>query len=271
MGIWKDAEVFQSDSLLKLSQQLTTVIGAGLTNSTTNKYSSAWKGWVEWCKQNPEINVLPASPFSVALYLTFLLETKNKTGPIISAFYGIRWGHVIAGIPSPTSIPFVQLAFEGCQRLCQNEKKGPKDPKDPISTDLLKLFFEKLIGTNNLKDLRFLNLCFLGFAGFFRIEELLLTQIKNVKILDTHVEIFLEKSKCDQHRDGEIVYISKIDSKYCPVNLLLYFLNACNIDIDKDLEFFLIPRLFATKKGHKVSKNSGISYTRARGIFVKKL
>ena len=114
-------------------------------------------------------------------------------------------------------------------------------------------------------------MCFLGFAGFFRIEELLEVQLKHMVFKSTHIEITIEKSKCDQHRDGHIVYISKIESSYCPVKLVELFLSNCKIDRKQNINFHLIPRLFKTKKGYSVSKTLGIGYTRAREIFLQKL
>ena len=218
---------------------------------------------------NPEVEKLPANPFFVALFLNHTLLQHKTKGSITSAFYGIRWGHSIAGFTSPTEHPFVQLAYEGSQRLA--EYKG-KQPKEPLSPEILKMLFDKYgENSSNLLDIRFLTMCFLGFAGFFRIEELLLVQVKNIVFKDSHLEITLEKSKCDQHRDGHIIYISKLNSKYCPVKLVKTFLELCKVNVTTDLETFLIPRLFKTKKGHTVSKTLGISYTRAREIFVERL
>ena len=71
------------------------------------------------------------------------------------------------------------------------------------------------------------------FFGFFRIEDELLTvKLYNVKITETHLEVFLEKSKNDQHRDGKTVYISKLHSKYCPVKLIQRFFSQGEISLD---------------------------------------
>ena len=120
-------------------------------------------------------------------------------------------------------------------------------------------------------DLRFLVMCFIGFAGFFRIEELLGAQVKHTSFYESHMEIFLEESKCDQHRNGETVFIARLESKYCPVCLLEDFLKVCNIDRLKNLDAFLVPRLFKTKEGHRAAKNAGISYTTAREVFAEKI
>lgn len=192
MGIWNETKSLTNSHTKELSENLSCIIASGLASSTTNKYSSAWKLWVDWCKENPGIKVVPATPFSVALYLSYVLETKNNQGAIVSAFYGINWGHTIMGFPSPTTSPFVKLAFEGCQRLCTSEKRGPKEPIPP---EILKMFYDNLSKSNDLGDWRFLNLCFMGFSGFLRIEELLALQIKHVQIKDRHLEIKIEKSQ----------------------------------------------------------------------------
>ena len=114
-------------------------------------------------------------------------------------------------------------------------------------------------------------MCFLAFTGFFRIEELLSVQLKDVIFLDTHIDIVLDKSKCDQHREGHIVPIARLDSMYCPVKVLEKFLRLCNVDKLSEKDFFIIPRLFSNKNGQTASRNKGISYTRAREVFLKNL
>lgn len=105
------------------------------------------------------------------------------------------------------------MTYEGTVRLCD---KKPRIPKDPIFPELLKSLINNFDSTS-LEKLRFLNLCTLGFFGFFRVDELLNVQLKHIKITE---EIFLEKSKVDQHRDGGTAYIFRLASKFCPVKLV---------------------------------------------------
>ena len=134
-GIWSESEKIESASLKKLSASLPEIIEAGLASSTNNKYYTGWKRWLDWCKENPEVNNLPGNPFFVALFFNHILLKYKTKGAIVSAFYGIRWGHSIAGFVSPTDHPFVKLAFEGCQRLADTSRK---QPKEPISPEVLK-------------------------------------------------------------------------------------------------------------------------------------
>jgi len=173
-------------------------------------------------------------------------------------------GTSFSGFESPTDNPFCQLAFEGCQRLIVTETKK----KEPMTTEILKELFSVYGNpSSSLIDKRFLITCLLGFAGFFRISELLEVKMKHIRIMDSHMEITVSKSKTDQHREGHIVFISRINSITCPVAFLEIYLNEAKIDIVKDAECYLICRMFKVKKGHKVSKTLGISYTTTSEIF----
>ena len=111
------------------------------------------------------------------------------------------------GFNSPTDNPFVQLAFKGCQWLCKTEATK----KEPITSDMIKTLVTKYGGKNSsISDFRFLLTCFLGFAGFLCIDELLDVKLKLIKIQESHLEIVIPKSKTDQHREGHVIYISTI-------------------------------------------------------------
>ena len=70
--------------------------------------------------------------------------------------------------------------------------------------------------SENFMHLRFLIICIIGFAGFFRISELLDIKIRNLRKTPESFEIFMEKSKTDQLREGHIVYIAKTGTSTCP-------------------------------------------------------
>ena len=164
------------------------------------------------------------------------------------------------GFISPTNNPFVQLAFEGCQHLCQSEttKEGP------ITFEMIKSLVNNIEGKDaSLPDLRFLPTCLSGFSGFLRIYELLSIKIKHLRINESHLEIMVPKSKTDQHREGHIFYISRVSSQCCQVKFLEKYLRKIN----KDGKTPLIRRIFKTKKGHKISKTKRISYPRIKEVF----
>ena len=66
----------------------------------------------------PCIDVFPAKPFLVALYLKDLLSSASSVAPITSAMYGIQWAHQVAAQPFLTDPDFVKPTLEGCTFLC---------------------------------------------------------------------------------------------------------------------------------------------------------
>ena len=79
---------------------------------------------------------------------------------------------------------------------------------------MIKTLVTKYGGENSIiPDLRFLLTCFLGFAGFLRIDELLDLKLEHIKIQENLLEIVIPKLKKDQHRERNVVYISRIKSE----------------------------------------------------------
>ena len=81
------------------------------------------------------------------------------------------------------------------------------------------------------------------------------------------MEILVPKSKTDQHREGNIAYISRVSLECCPVKFLEKYLQKTNIEISNNGETLLIGRSFKRKKGHKIAKTQGISHSRIRKVF----
>ena len=133
---------------------------------------------------------------------------------------------------------------------------------------MIRTLVTKYGGKNStIPDLRFLLTCLLGLTGFLRTDELLDFKLKHIKIQESHLDIVIPKSKTDQHREGHVVYISRIKSECCPVKYLEVYLQKALLYVSNDKESPLICRIFKTKSGHKISKTKGISYSRIREIF----
>ena len=66
------------------------------------------------------------------------------------------------------------------------------------------------------------------------------------------------------YREGHYVYISKLDSNYCPVTVLRWYIHAADIDLSSQLPLFR--PLTKRKLGYSL-RNDKLSYTRCREIF----
>ena len=150
--IWSNLNDVRNDEIKELALSLPEVVMSARAATTTKKYERGWSKWLEWCKDKDEVKSVPANPFFVAAYINYVLRNANNNGALVAAFYGIRWGHHINGVESPTDHPFVCMAFDGAVRLCE---KKPKTPKDPISPEIIKILFA-LFGLDSLINLRFL-------------------------------------------------------------------------------------------------------------------
>jgi hypothetical protein len=73
-----------------------------------------------------QMDVLPAKPIRVVLYLTCLVQQNSSSGPTNQTFYSIRWAHSIVSVISPTETFLVNNVLEGVQRrLPIPTKKNP--------------------------------------------------------------------------------------------------------------------------------------------------
>ena len=127
-------------------------------------YSRAFCKWKQFALNKLDGNVFPASPFYVALYLQHIIEETHSPSTVDSAFYGLKWAHDMAGIPSPTNDPIVEAIVSvskrvlGTRALCYNE---------PISPTLIQDIVKKS-DLENPVVLRNVVMYVLSFAGFWQ-------------------------------------------------------------------------------------------------------
>ena len=119
----------------------------------------------------------------------------------------------------------------------------------------------------SLKGLRIAAISSLGFPGFFRFNELANIQPKHLTFCG-FVKIFVPRSKTDVYREGNYVYIAKLEGKYCPVAILRRYIEPriepANLDLSSHLPLFR--PLTKNKPGYTL-RNGKLSYTRCREIF----
>ena len=77
--------------------------------------------------------------------------------------------------------------------------------------------------------------------------------------------IFIPLSKTDVYREGNIVYINSVDSKYCPVNLVKKYTKAAGISFESNLPLFR-PLIYYKSNSYSL-RSSKLSYFRCREVF----
>ena len=117
-------------------------------------------------------------------------SSENNIGisSIESTVYAIKWGHAMAGINAcPVSYPLVKLAsLEGAKR----RPARPVQPKEPLSVSTVQAIATHFASSASLSDLRFLFILLVGFAGFFRIDEIRKIVLRDVSIHSDHMSVY---------------------------------------------------------------------------------
>ena len=132
-----------------------------------------------------------------------MLESTKSCSSVDSAFYAIKWAHEIAGMASPTDNQVVSRVREAAKRILG---AGRPNRKEPLSTDVLKDIVEGADRSNILQ-----NVCLyvLAYAGFSSSEEVLNIRMNHIHFHEGCMIIKEEKSKTDQHRQGDQVVIAQ--------------------------------------------------------------
>ena len=113
-----------------------------------------------------------------------------------------------------------------------------------------------------------LTLCVLGYAGFFRFDELVQLRRCDFQFEDSFMRIFVQRSKTDIYRDGAWVVIAKTFKPTCPVLLTLRYFAAASFSEDSE-DFIFRPLSFCSSNGsYRFRGSVPLSYSRAREIVL---
>ena len=112
-----------------------------------------------------EVSFLPATSFTVSLYLHHLLESSFGSSTIYGAFYAINWVHKLSGFQNrnPCDKFLVRSVVEASSRA----PRKPVRKAEPITPEILGLILQHYGESSNLLDVRFVCMCLLACAGFF--------------------------------------------------------------------------------------------------------
>ena len=104
----------------------------------------------------------------------------------------------------------------------------------------------------------------LSFMGFLRFSELSNLKRSDFILHNTHMLIFIQKSKTDIYRKGYWFHLAKLNSNLCPLDLTKrYFVLT---GIDKQSDKYIFRGIENSKNGQKLRKiDKPLSYTTVRG------
>ena len=114
---------------------------------------------------------------------------------------------------SPTIHPLVKGVVEGARRKLAR----PMQPKQPLTHDSIADITLSLNSASaSLADIRFLSILLVGYAGVFRISEVLCIRVRDVSIFEDFTKVY---NKNDQYKDGHVSVIARSRKPTCTVGI----------------------------------------------------
>ena len=162
------------------------------------------------------------------------------------------------------------LDSEFCKNIIESAKQikyKPVAKKKPFSSQIIKDIIDNYNKEgSNLKDIRIAALCSLALAGFFRFNELCNIAPNHIEFLSQYIKIFVPRSKTDVYREGNYVYISALESQYCPVSVLRKYMNLACIHDNSNLPLFRL-LVFHKSNSSYTLRDGKMSYSSCREIL----
>ncbi|XP_072028609.1 integrase/recombinase xerD homolog [Amphiura filiformis] len=242
---------------------------ASRAESTVKKYKHAIATWEVWCRLN-KVNSKEAVHEDIARYFIHMFNDNAPYSRIETAFFAIKWHFnccLKTCMNNPCETRFLQLLMDGLKRLLA---KPADNRKEPITADNLRSIIDKF-NQDNLKDLRLCTMMLVAYAGFLRYDELSNIKVCDLELCDSHVKIFIEKSKTDQLREGAWVIIGATGKSTCPVAMLRRYMECAGF-IGLDISQYLFTSITMLKSQNKyVVRSRKLSYSRCREILKEAL
>ena len=106
--------------------------------------------------------------------------------------------------------------------------------------------------------------------GFLRFSEVIKLRRCDVIKSKTFLSIFIEKSKTDVYREGSWIYLTKLDTVLCPIELVSQYFKKGNIS--DNCQKYIFRGIITTKSHSKLrSCDKHISYTCVRENVIEGL
>ena len=234
-------------------------------DTTCRKYLAEIRKFLTWSVTNFSKITIPIPVSTAAIYLYKRHDESKSYANVVASHAALKWLHTFVPykIENPLDTPICRNILETAKRM----KLQPLNKKAPVTAEIIQKIIAKHAHPHtDLKNLRIACICSIGFAGFFRYSELVNITINHIHYEHDHVRIFVPSAKNDIYREGNYVYIKKLGSKYCPVDVLRRYTEAANANNEPDLPIFRPLRFFRSSNVFKLY-GTRLSYTRCRELF----
>lgn len=196
-------------------------------DATLRAYKSDWRLFVAWCEESG-YRPLPATPATVAAFLTLLAETgfspralqRTKRGTVLPRkepvplgretiarrLAAIVFAHRAADMEPPTSQPDAARLHRAMRGIRKDKAGDFPAKKRPADGDVLRDMIRAISG-DELRNYRDRALLAVGMAGAFRRSELVAITINRISEDSRGLLVRIPTSKTDQEGKGHVVAI----------------------------------------------------------------
>ena len=207
-----------------LVESARTYMDASLAPKTRKLYGSAWKLFTAWCS-DAGVSPLPATPESVALYITHRADIGRSVSTIRIDLAAIKLAHEVAEAEIPTDSKIVRTMMRGIRRTIGT---APTQ-KAPVSLPDLR----RMVATLDLATVRGVRdhaVLVMGFASAMRRSELAALDLGDITFTDDGIRLVIRRSKSDQESAGRTIGIPwGSHPATCPVRVLRAWLDLAGI------------------------------------------
>ena len=170
--------------------------------NTVRAYRAAWAGFVTWCAEHG-VEAMPASPGTVALYLTDRANSGIKVATLRLALSAIGAAHQAEGHDFNAKQRDLVAVWSGIRRQLgvRPERKAPV-LRDDLQDMLGRLDRSTLAGKRDAA------LLLIGFGAALRRSELVALDVADISISREGVKVQVKRSKTDQEGAGTEIGIA---------------------------------------------------------------
>ena len=213
----------RSAHLMPTAERARGYADAAKAPNTLRAYRADWRDFAARCEAHA-LPPMPATPETVALYLSALAATGYRTSTLQRRLSAISQAHQLAGHESPTKSAGVRTVWAGIRRTHGSAQEGKAPALTADVAAMIGALPTTLIGTRDRA------LLLLGFAGAFRRSELVALDVRDLTTTREGLVVTLRRSKTDQEGQGRRLGIPYgANAATCPVRALHAWLKASGI------------------------------------------
>jgi hypothetical protein len=210
-GVWSEMNDLVQDNpeLGALRDGLVNTLAASRADNTFKTYAPMVKAWEVFAGKHG-MGAFPASRAGLLLYLQGRMDRAkmlgNRESNVINPLYAIDFAHRVRGLDLPSTDPMFGLVIEAARKTLGR----PTVRKKAATKELVKAIVRALIedpSNPKLSNLRVVLYCQLAFVLEARWDNVVEVCPNHIFDYDSHIVVFVERSKTDTYREGAFVPI----------------------------------------------------------------